>query len=155
MRLHVLKIIVAVAIVGGAFFVGRESSPRPVTTTTATPTTPITVPVLKENFTLLACNQSTTIGLEGCAEHQIVALDAQINGLRRHVFASLTSAGARRNFVNAEVSWSTYRTSLCLSESSVYQGGTLAPVAYATCLVQSDRRHVAALREFEYQQSHP
>ncbi|MHB1087815.1 MAG: lysozyme inhibitor LprI family protein [Acidimicrobiales bacterium] len=155
MRLHILKIVAGVAVLAGAFLIGRQTSSPSVTTTSATPSTTITVPVLKEHFTLLACNQSTTIGLEGCAEHQIVALDAQINALRRHVFTSLTSTSARRNFVDAEVSWSAYRSSLCLSESSVYQGGTLAPVAYATCVVQGDRRHVVALREFEHQLSHP
>ncbi|MBW4077427.1 MAG: DUF1311 domain-containing protein [Acidobacteria bacterium] len=155
-RAQIFMIVVALALVVGAFVIGRESSQHPSpTTATSSHTTLIAPPMLKEDFTLLACTQSNTLGLEGCAEHQIVALDKQINSLRRHVFSTLVVAGARRDFVRAEVSWTSYRSSLCQSESSVYQGGSLAPVAYANCLAQSDRRHLSALRQFVQELSHP
>lgn len=149
-------ILLGLVILLGAFQIGRESSPHSSTTSTSSPSsTSITTPVLRENFTLLACSQSNTLGLEGCAEHQIVALDKQINELRRQVFSLLRVVSARRSFVNGELSWTSYRSSFCLSASSVYQGGTLAPVAFATCLVQADQRHLSALRELAQQLSHP
>ena len=147
--------IVGIVLVLAAFLLGHESWPQRSTTVPPAPTTAMTVPVLGEKFTLLPCSQANTLGLEGCAEHQIVALDAQINSLRRRVYSSLTFIGARRNFVKGEVQWTSYRSSLCLSESSVYQGGSLAPVAYANCLVNSDRRHVSTLHQFVEALSHP
>jgi uncharacterized protein YecT (DUF1311 family) len=157
MRRLTTTIAMGVALVIVAFLVGRQFSTQQAssTTTTATHSPSLTLPILSEDFTLLACNHSTTIGLEGCAEHQIVALDLQINNMRHRLFSSLMNTGGRRNFVNAELSWTAYRSSLCLSASSAYQGGTLAPVAYATCLVQSDQRHLSALRELAQQLSHP
>ncbi|MHB1210283.1 MAG: lysozyme inhibitor LprI family protein [Acidimicrobiales bacterium] len=155
MSTRVVATIGGLVIVVAAFLLGHEFSRQPSPAKSSPPTTVITVPILRENFTLLACSQSNTLGLEGCAEHQIVALDAQINSLRRRVYSSLAFVGARRNFVNGEVSWTSYRSSLCLSESSVYQGGSLAPVAYANCLVSSDRRHLSALQQFVQELSHP
>lgn len=148
-------IVLGLVIVLGAYQIGRESSSRPSPPPTSSRSTSITTPVLRENFTLLACSQSNTLGLEGCAEHHVVALDKRINGLRHQVFSMLRVVSARRTFVNGELSWTSYRTSFCMSAASVYQGGTLAPVAFATCLIQSDQRHLSALRELAQHLSHP
>ncbi len=112
------------------------------------------MPELREVFTPLPCNRRTTLGLEGCAERQILRLDARVNTLRRHLFTALTSA-PRRDFVNAEIAWTAYRTSFCHGEADRYQGGTLAPVVFANCLARSDQRHLSALDEFAAQLSHP
>lgn len=143
-------------LLGGAFLLGQEFPARTSTATTLAPPPPTnSVPVLREVFTLLPCDQLTTIGLEGCAEHQSHRLDAGINTLRRQLYATLRTSAARGYFVAAEVAWTTYRSSLCQSEASVYQGGSLAPVAYARCLVRNDQRHLTALRDAAARVTHP
>jgi uncharacterized protein YecT (DUF1311 family) len=102
------------------------------------------LPVLKEKFTLLSCNKNTTIGLEGCAEHRIIALDKRINSLRHHVFLLLNHQ-AGRDFILAENDWFTYRQAMCTSESDINAGGSLEPVDFAQCLVRLDAQHVNEL----------
>jgi uncharacterized protein YecT (DUF1311 family) len=102
------------------------------------------LPVLKENFTLLSCNENTTIGLEGCAEHRIIALDKRINTLRRGIFHLLNNQ-AGRDFILAENDWFTYRHAMCSSESDVNAGGSLEPVDFGRCLVRLDAQHVSEL----------
>jgi uncharacterized protein YecT (DUF1311 family) len=104
----------------------------------------LVLPVLREKFTLLPCNKNTTIGLEGCAEHRIVALDRQVNTLRRTVFHQLNNAVAR-DFILAENDWYRYRQAMCTSESDVNAGGSLQPVDFAQCLVRLDAQHVREL----------
>lgn len=111
--------------------------------------------MLREVFTTLPCNQVTTIGLEGCAEHQILGLDRRINNLRRRLFAALRTATPQADFVAGEAAWTAYRSSLCLSEAGAYQSGSLAPVVFANCLVHGDQRHLVTLREFKAQLSQP
>ena len=108
-------------------------------------TSSLVAPTVTETFTLLPCSKTTTIGLEGCAEHRILALDERINALRRQIFAGLFDNAARRRFIRAETSWFAYRRSTCLSDSDVNEGGSLAPVDFANCTVLLDQRHVADL----------
>jgi uncharacterized protein YecT (DUF1311 family) len=114
------------------------------TTTVRTASSTLVLPVLKEDFTLLACNKKTTIGLEGCAEHRVIALDSRINTLRRDVF-HLLDHQAGRDFIVAENDWFTYRQAMCTSESDVNAGGSLQPVDFARCLVRLDAQHVSEL----------
>jgi len=104
----------------------------------------LVLPVLKEKFTLLPCSKSTTIGLEGCAEHRIIALDKRINTLRHDVF-HLLNRQTGRVFILAENDWFAYRQAMCASESDVNAGGSLEPVDFAQCLVRLDAQHVGEL----------
>lgn len=113
-------------------------------TITHTASSTLVLPVLKENFTLLSCNKNTTIGMEGCAEHRIIALDKRINTLRHNVFHLLDHPSGR-DFIIAENDWFTYRQAMCTSESDVNAGGSLEPVDFAQCLVRLDAQHVSEL----------
>lgn len=151
-RQRILFIAVVAVLLVGAFFLGRDSSRQSSTpTTVATTSTSPRVPLLHEQFTLLACNQATTIGLEGCAEHQILHYDGLINHQREQLVATLRTTAARDEFINAEVNWTRYRSNFCSSEASADSGGTLYPVVYATCEVSSDQRHLTALHELASQ----
>jgi len=114
------------------------------TTVVHTASSTLNVPVLKEKFTLLPCKKNTTIGMEGCAEHRIAALDKQINSLRHDVFHLLNNQ-AGRDFILAENDWFTYRQAMCTSESDVNAGGSLEPVDFAQCLVRLDAQHISEL----------
>ncbi len=104
-------------------------------------------PVIHEPFTLLPCpmHPETTVALEGCSEHAIVATDRQINVRVKKIFGLLKAPGARTTFVASERSWLRYRNGSCAAEASFYAGGTAQPVAYAECLLQRNRSHLVDL----------
>jgi uncharacterized protein YecT (DUF1311 family) len=105
-------------------------------------------PVIHEPFTLLPCDKSTTIGMEGCYEHQIVAADHRIDRETAVIFGLLGTESARRQLAGAESAWLAYRAADCTNQSDAYEGGSEAPVAYAACLVRADRARTADLKTF-------
>ena len=148
------RLILTIFLVLASFGVGvavtwhhfhRTVSTAPFVPTVPTKTSSPKAPVLREKFTLLACNVNTTIGMEGCAEHQIVSLDTKINQLRVEIFTHLYNQSAKRNFVTAEDNWLAYRQTTCVSNSDVYQGGSLAPVEFARCEVRLNQQHLSNL----------
>jgi uncharacterized protein YecT (DUF1311 family) len=144
MRRSTLLLIVALVVVSTAtFFIGRSERSGPASsTTTTTATAPLRVPDVHEDFTLLPCGKATTLGLEGCAEHQVLTLDRRIDQLQQAVFQRLPAVTAERDFVRAANEWVVYRRLTCLGAAAAYQSRTLAPVSYADCLVQVDRHRV-------------
>jgi uncharacterized protein YecT (DUF1311 family) len=83
--------------------------------------------------------------MEGCAEHRIVALDKQITDTAQAVYADLQTDAAKRRLVASQTAWIARRHAVCLRASNVYAGGTLAPVAFASCEVRQDRRRLVVL----------
>ena len=111
---------------------------------------PLKTPVIKENFTKLPCNHKTTLGLEGCAEGQLVSADHQINLQVALVLTSMSTNSQKADFVKAENLWFAFRGADCMSVSATYQGGSLAPVEFARCEVRDDALRSAALHS-QYQ----
>jgi uncharacterized protein YecT (DUF1311 family) len=105
-------------------------------------------PVIHETFTLLPCprNPGTTLEIEGCYEHQIVAGDAKINAKARAIFFKLPPR-ERAGFVRSEREWLTYRRDGCAAEASKYAGGTLAPVIDASCQAARNKTHLTDVSE--------
>lgn len=148
MRQAFVVVVVALASFAGGYL---THAPPERLSTIATPHTlddaALTVPILRENFTVLSCNHSTTIGLEGCAEQRVVALDTTITQLRRDLWPRLLSRRAREHFVTAERAWLVFRRASCTSQANIYEGGSLSVVTFANCLVAEDRQHVSNLRD--------
>ena len=121
----------------------------PTSTPSITPSTTATgVPDVPEAFTLLPCpagTPETTLAIEGCAEHRIVALDKQIDAATESLYAQLSSTLGRSRLVTSQARWVARRHALCLKASNRYAGGTLAPVAFANCEVRMDRARLVAL----------
>jgi uncharacterized protein YecT (DUF1311 family) len=135
-------LVVAVGLLIAGHFVGFGNRQLPAALAVSAPTPP---PNISEAFTLLPCNRNTTIGLEGCAEHQVAALDARIDVAQRHLFGVLRSSANQVQFELAASDWNNYRSSTCLSTADAYTGGSIEPVAYANCLVLIDRQRLAQL----------
>jgi len=105
-------------------------------------------PVIKELFTPLKCTHAqTTLGMEGCAEQQILRSDKTIDSLNAQIFNGLSTSG-KRDFISGNDAWLKYRTAFCLSETDVYQGGTLGGVIYALCAETINTAHVKELQNF-------
>ena len=88
------------------------------------------LPRIHEGFTLLPCPHTeargTTLGMEGCAEHNILRTDRKIMATEGAVFSLLPAEG-RSAFARAERSWLLYRRAFCNARSSSYKGGSIAP----------------------------
>jgi uncharacterized protein YecT (DUF1311 family) len=125
----------------GALALGGAALPTAAAASTSS------APVIHESFTLLACPKkpTTTVQIEGCAEHKVVALDKAIDTLNAKVFAKLAKPG-RTAFISASSAWVQYRNDTCNAEASIYSGGTIQPVAYANCLVSVDGSHLTDLK---------
>ena len=108
--------------------------------------------LIHETFTPLPCSgkpgHRTTLEQEGCAEHQILRSDAQINSLAKSVFGLLHDDRARRDFNAAQRAWLNYRKTDCLSMSDVFEGGTQAGVVDAQCVASRNNQRVKDLRGF-------
>lgn len=111
-------------------------------------TTSLKPPVITEHFTRLPCNKNTTIGMEGCAEGQLLRADQRLNQQVAIVFGLFRTKSQKLEFVKAEHAWFTYRGNDCQSLSDIYEGGTLAPVAFANCEVQDDLARSTDLHTF-------
>jgi uncharacterized protein YecT (DUF1311 family) len=129
--------------VGGAAAVAALGAPALPSAAASTSS----APVIHERFTLLPCPSKprTTLQIEGCAEHRVVASDRMIDALNAKVFAKLGKTG-RAAFTASTTDWLGYRNDNCTAQSSIYSGGSIQPVAYANCLVSIDGSHVAELK---------
>jgi uncharacterized protein YecT (DUF1311 family) len=111
-----------------------------------------TPPVIKETFQLQPCpgkgKEQTTSELVGCAQREILRTDALINTQAKVVFGLLHTDGAKTRFVQGEKAWLAYRKAGCLSESDVYEGGSLSAVAFLNCVATRNVEHLANLRSF-------
>lgn len=106
------------------------------------------LPVITEPFTPLPCHRATTIGLEGCAEGQLLSADRRINEQVKLLFTVISTAEQKRSFVAVENEWLTYRKADCSTMSAVFQGGTIAPLEYALCEVRDDEARSADLHAY-------
>jgi len=102
---------------------------------------------IRESFQALPCPHKarTTVEMEGCYEHQVLAKDRTIDALNGRIYAKLSAAG-RREFIVSNADWVKYRNQACVSAASVYSGGSAHPVAYADCLSFMDGSHVSELK---------
>jgi len=90
------------------------------------------LPVLKERFDLLDCDQNTTTGMEGCAEQEWLNADRKVDAEVRKLWLNTDVVG-RRLLVAAQATWVDYRDAACASDADAERGGSQSPVDYALC----------------------
>jgi uncharacterized protein YecT (DUF1311 family) len=116
----------------------------------STPTTP-QLPVIQGRFSAMPCPRTrvargTTIGIEACTGQRVRASNAAIRRNERAVLARLPAG--RRQFIVGERAWLAYRNAGCTAWSKRYEGGSLEPVAYVSCLEARNRAHLHDLAPF-------
>jgi uncharacterized protein YecT (DUF1311 family) len=104
-------------------------------------------PVIIEHFTKLPCNHKNTLGLEGCAEGQLLSTDKRIDKEVTLLF-SLVPKAQQKSLAAAETVFLKYRSATCKAYSDVYRGGSFAPVEYAQCEVRMDEVQSTALHGY-------
>src|SRR4051812_8648415 len=131
------KLVLVAALIAAAVPASASAAPAP--------------PVIKEGFTLPPCPPSptTTLELEGCAEHRILKTDTVINARVKAIYRLLRTDAAKTHFVAGERAWLAYRKASCMSRSDVYEGGTLAAVEYGNCVADTNVVHIKDLTAFQ------
>jgi uncharacterized protein YecT (DUF1311 family) len=105
-------------------------------------------PVIHEVFTLLPCDPNTTVGTEGCEEHQVVKFDGVVDRAEAVIFSLLHDASARKRLITAQEDWVRFRLAECRSESDAYEGGSEAPVVAGQCMETIASSRLADLKAF-------
>ncbi len=80
-----------------------------------------------------------------CADKRFKAADAVLNRVYNEL-ASKLDTDARARLKTAEVSWLKYRDDNCEYEAAPFEGGTIQPLIYATCLERMTKARTAELR---------
>ena len=106
-------------------------------------------PVIHESFTAMPCPKEpiSTLDMEGCIEHKLLATDRKIDRLDKKLFESLRGAGAQRHFVAGHRAWLTYRRTDCEGIWERAEEGTIYPLLAGNCEVARNQQRIADLRE--------
>jgi uncharacterized protein YecT (DUF1311 family) len=129
--------------IGQAGAIGATTGPRP------------TPPAIHEPFASapLPCtgtpDKRTTVQMEGCVEQEILETDAKIERLDDSIVSLLGRAGPQRKFIAGVRAWLAYRRADCKSISSLYEGGSLAPVTEGECVIARNEQRIKDLRGFQ------
>jgi len=95
-----------------------------------------------------ACNKGSTIGTEGCEEHQLVTADKRIDREVSVLFALLHDDAARSRLVRAETAWFAYRQADSASQADIYEGGSESAVVAVLCATNDDKARSTDLYGF-------
>ena len=80
-----------------------------------------------------------------CADKKFKAADAALNRVYGQLGSKL-EAGARAKLKAAEVSWLKYRDDNCGYEAAQFEGGSMRPLIYSSCLERMTKARTAELR---------
>lgn len=107
----------------------------PKTTATALPLappkqSPVTEPVAETDL----CNDpQTQLDMNQCAQQAYKQADAELNQVYQTLHASLSDSG-KQSLTDAELAWISFRDLDCDFARDQYEGGSIAPLIYYSCL---------------------
>ena len=82
-----------------------------------------------------------------CAAKRFKAADAELNRVYNRLVSKLgDDAGRLARLKTAEVSWLKYRDDNCEYEGSAFEGGSMKPLIYSSCLERMTKARTAELR---------
>lgn len=100
----------------------------------------------KHTVQVSCTDPQTQYEMNVCAERKFKAADAELNRVYNRL-ASKLDEGARTRLKATEVSWLKYRDDNCDYESSLYEGGSMRPLIYSSCMERMTKARTAELRE--------
>jgi uncharacterized protein YecT (DUF1311 family) len=85
-----------------------------------------------------------------CARGDYEKADAELNKVYKQLLAELAGYQGEdgQKLRHAQSLWLQYRDANCESESSIYQGGSIRPAVYNSCLASVTRERTGRLKEF-------
>jgi uncharacterized protein YecT (DUF1311 family) len=87
----------------------------------------------------------TQSAMNMCADKKFKAADAVLNRVYNQLAAKLET-DARARLKAAEVSWLKYRDDNCDYEAALFEGGSMQPLIYGTCLERMTKARTEELR---------
>jgi uncharacterized protein YecT (DUF1311 family) len=72
--------------------------------------------------------------------------DAELNKVYKQLM-SILDQNEKPLLIQAEKDWVKYRDSHCRFDASQYDGGSIQPLIYSTCLEELTRKRIAEIRE--------
>ncbi|HET9059821.1 MAG TPA: lysozyme inhibitor LprI family protein [Acidimicrobiales bacterium] len=84
------------------------------------------------------CNQTSQLGMDGCAYLASVAADRRLDA-DVVVIWKLERGYQRTDLARAQKDWVTYRGADCASQTDIYRGGSIMPMVVGYCLAAEDR----------------
>ena len=82
-----------------------------------------------------------------CAAKRFRAADAELNKVYNRLVSKLgDAAGQLAKLKAAEVSWLKYRDDNCDYEASFFEGGSMKPLIYSSCMERMTKARTAELR---------
>jgi uncharacterized protein YecT (DUF1311 family) len=85
-----------------------------------------------------------------CARREYQKVEAEMNAVYDRLMTELASYGGKhqQKLRRAQTSWLQYRDANCESEASIYEGGSIRPAVYYSCLASVTRERARRLEEF-------
>lgn len=85
-----------------------------------------------------------------CARLDYQRADAEMNGVYQRLTNELAGDGgkAQEKLRRAQDTWLQYRDANCESEASLYEGGSIRPAVYYSCLASVTRERAKRLEQF-------
>ncbi len=101
----------------------------------------------QKNAPQVSCSDpQTQYEMNVCADRKFKAADAELNRVYNRL-AAKQDEGARAKLKATEASWLRYRDDNCDYEASLYEGGSMKPAIYSSCMERMTRARTAELRE--------
>jgi uncharacterized protein YecT (DUF1311 family) len=85
-----------------------------------------------------------------CSRRDYEKADAELNKVYKQLMLELAGyeKDPRPKFQEAQSLWLKYRDANCDSEASIYEGGTIRPTVYYSCLASVTRQRTRGIRAF-------
>ena len=99
----------------------------------------------------LPCGEDgTQAEANACARRDSQKADAEMNAVYDRLMTELAGYGSKdqQRLRRAQATWFQYRDANCESEASIYEGGSIHPAVYYSCLAVVTRERARRLEEF-------
>ena len=85
-----------------------------------------------------------------CARREYQKADSEMVAVYNRLMIELASYGSKdqQRLKRAQASWFQYRDANCENEAAIYEGGSIGPAVYYSCLASVTRGRAKRLEEF-------
>ena len=94
------------------------------------------------------CNSnSTQLAMNQCANAEYENIDLKLNTVYQQLKKSLTNANQKK-LTNAQLAWLKFRDLNCEYAADRYQGGSIQPLIYYSCLTRLTKERIQHLESY-------
>ena len=87
----------------------------------------------------------TQLEMNETAHAKYIKTDAELNKVYKQLIA-LVDKDEKQLLIQAEKDWVKFRESHCKFDASQYEGGSIQPLIYSTCLEEITRKRIAEIK---------